>query len=196
MADIPSKSIINKMFILDTSVSSFYFDAHIEDDVYTIDEPHLKLEATVKDPRGLYPVLEKHMNHFLNSPQSIAVLDYAPNTAVALKQLHESIKQEGFGHLLFITFIHSDEDCKYLWFAKYEDAIWQKYEFINSFQLFPFINKVEIPIELCIERDYINRLFMAAHFFPLLPEVSDEEWAAYAAKKRRRKSDKVIQRKV
>jgi hypothetical protein len=33
---------------------------------------------------------------------------------------------------------------------------------------------------------------MTAHSFPLLPEVSDEEWAAYAAKKRRRKTDKVL----
>jgi hypothetical protein len=192
MANIPSKPNINKMFVLDTNVSSYYFDYHIEDDVYTIDDPRLTMAATFKDHKGMYAALEEHINRFLNSPQPITVLDYAPNTAVALKLLHESFKQEGFGHLLFITFIHSDEECKYLGFAKYEDAIWQKYEYINSFLLFPFINKIEIPIEFCIERDYINRLFMVAHSCPLLAEVSDEEWAAYAAKKRRRKSDKAI----
>jgi hypothetical protein len=32
---------------------------------------------------------------------------------------------------------------------------------------------------------------MAAHSIPLLPEVSDEEYAAYAAAKQRRKTDKV-----
>jgi hypothetical protein len=192
MADIISKPHINKMFILDTSVSSFYFDHDIEDDVYYIEDPRLKMETTVKDPRGMYDALNEHINRFINSPQPITVLDYAPDTAVALKQLYESFKQEGFGRLLFLTFIHSDDDCKYLGFKKYEDAIWQKYEYINSFLLFPFINKIEIPIEECIERDYINRLFMVAHSFPLLPEVSDEDAAAHAVKKRRRKGDKVI----
>jgi hypothetical protein len=191
MAVTPSKPNINKMFILDTSVSIFYFDYHIEDDVYTIEDPRLKLNATVKDSKGMYDALNEHLNRCLNSPQPIVVLDYAPNTAMALKQLHEKFKEEEFGRLLFITFIHSDEECKYLGFEKYEDAIWQKYEFMNSFLLFPFINKIEIPFEHCIERDYINRLFMAAHSCPLLPEVSDEEWAAYAAKKRRRKGDKI-----
>ncbi|MDR2785624.1 MAG: hypothetical protein LBB83_06890, partial [Treponema sp.] len=62
----------------------------------------------------------------------------------------------------------------------------------NSFLLFPYINKIEIPVDHCIERDYINRLFMTAHSCPLLPEVIDEEYAAYAAKKGRRKGDKVI----
>ncbi|MDR2052594.1 MAG: hypothetical protein LBP80_04190 [Treponema sp.] len=131
------------------------------------------------------------MTDMFSKPSNIN-LDYAPNTAMALKQLHECFRQEGFGRLLFITFIHSDEDCKYLSFAKLGDAIWQKYEYINSFLLFPFINKIEIPVELCMERDYINRLFMASHSCPLLPEVTDEEWAAYAATKRRRKSDKII----
>jgi hypothetical protein len=180
------------MFVFDTNVSSFYFDYHIEDDVYYIDDPRLTLAATVKDPKGMYAALEEHINRFLNSPQPITVLDYAPDTAVALKQLHESFKQDGLGHLLFITFIHSDEECKYLGFKKPEDAIWQKYEFINSFLLFPFINKIEISVEHCIERDYINRLFMAAHSFPLLPEVSEEEWAAYAARKQRRKTDRIL----
>jgi hypothetical protein len=191
MTEIPSKPTINKLFVLDTTVSSFYFDYHIEDDVYYIEDPRLKMDATFKDQSGMYAALNDHLNHFLNSPQPITVMDYAPNTAVALKQLHESIKQEGFGHLLFITFIHSDEECKYLGFKKYEDAIWQKYEYINSFLLFPFINKIEIPIEHCIERDYINSLFMASHSCPLLPEFSDEEYAAYAASKRRRKNDKI-----
>ncbi|MDR1566331.1 MAG: hypothetical protein LBS48_03480 [Treponema sp.] len=192
MADTLSKPNINKMFVLDTTASSFYFDYDIEDDVYTVDDPRLTLAATFKDPKGMYAALNEHINRFLNSPQPITVLDYAPNTAVALKQLHESFIQEGFGSLLFITFIHSDEECKYLGFAKHEDAIWQKYEYINSFMLFPFINKIEIPVDFCIERDYINRLFMTAHSFPLLPEVSEEEWAAYSARKRRRKSDEVI----
>jgi hypothetical protein len=192
MANIPSKPTINKLFVLDTTVSSFYFDYHIEDDVYTIDDPRLTMEATFKDQNGMYAALEEHINRFLNSPKPIAVLDYAPNTAATFKALHESFKQERVGRLLFITFIHSDEDCKYLSFAKHEDAVWQKYEYINSFLLFPFINKIEIPVEHCIERDYINRLFMAVHSCPLLPEVSDEEYAVYAAKKRRRKSDKAI----
>jgi hypothetical protein len=192
MTALPTKPIINKMFILDTSVCSFYVAHQIEDEVYDIEDPRLKMDATVKDPGGLYAALEKHINHFLNSPQSIAIMEYAPNTALALKQLHEAIKQEGLGHLLFITFIHSDADCKYLGFAKHEDAVWQKYDYINSFQHFPFINKVEIPIDHCVERDYINQLFMAVHSFPLLPEVTDEEWAAYSAAKKRRKGDKAI----
>jgi hypothetical protein len=95
MADIPSKPDVNKIFIPDTTVSSFYFDYHIEE-------------------------------------------------------------QKGFDRLLFVTFVHSDEDCKYLWFKKH--AIRQKYEFINFFLLFPFIDETETPFELCIERDYINRL--------------------------------------
>jgi hypothetical protein len=190
MADIPPKPNINKLFVFDTSVALFYFDDRVEDDVFDIDDPRLKMDATVKDPHGTYVALETHINRFLNSPQPIAVLEYAPNTAMALKQIHGNFQQEGFGHLLFITFIHSDEDCKYLGFAKHEDAIWQKYEYINSFLLFPFISKLEIPLDHCIERDYINRLFMAAHAIPLLPEVSDEEWAAYAATKRRRKTDR------
>jgi hypothetical protein len=192
MAVKPSKPTINKLFVFDTSVSYFYFNYRIEDDVYTIEDPRLKMEATVKDQDGMYAALEEHINPFLNSPQPIAVLDYAPNTAVALKQLYDLFKKEEYGRLLFITFIHSDEDCKYLGFAKHEDAIWQKYEFLNSFQHFPFINKIEIPIDHCIEQDYINSLFMTAYSFPLLPEVSDEEWAASAAKKRRRKGDKAI----
>ncbi|MDR2068413.1 MAG: hypothetical protein LBP71_00915 [Spirochaetaceae bacterium] len=191
MADISSKPNINKMFVFDTKISCFYFDHDLDDEVYDIEDPRLKMEATVKDPQGMYDALNEHINRFLNSPPPITVLDYAPDTALALKQLHENFKQEGFGHLLFITFIHSDEDCKYLGFKKYEDAIWQKYDFMNSFLLFPFINKIEIPIDYCIERDYINRLFMAAHSFPLLP-VSDEGWAAYAAKKQRRKGDTAI----
>jgi hypothetical protein len=149
------------------------------------------MDATFKDHQGMYAALEEHINRFLNSPQPITVLDYAPNTAVALKQLHENFKQEEFGCLLFITFIHSDEDCKYLWFPKHEDAIWQKYEYINSFLLFPFINKIEIPYDFCVERDYVNHLFMTAYSCSLLPEVSDEEWAAYAAKKQRRKGDRI-----
>jgi hypothetical protein len=192
MIDTSSKPNINKLFIFDTSVASFYFDYHIEDDVYYIEDPRLEMYATVNDPKGMYAALEGHINHFINSPQPITVLDYAPNTAAALKQLHEVFKEKGFGRLLFVTFIHSDEECKYLGFRKYEDAIWQKYDFINSFLYFPFINKIEIPFEHRIERDYINRLFMAAHSCPLLPEVSDEEWAAYAAKKRRRKGDKAL----
>jgi hypothetical protein len=190
MADMFSKPNINKLFVFDTSVASFNFDYHIEDDVYDIDDPRLKMDATFKDQKGMYTALNEHINRFLNSPQPIAILDYAPNTAVALKELHEKFRQEGFGHLLFVTFIHPDEDCKYLGFAKYDDAVWQKYEFINSFLLFPFINKIEIPIDHCIEREYINRLFMTAYSCPLLPEVPEEDWDAYAARKQRRKSDK------
>ncbi|MDR2020907.1 MAG: hypothetical protein LBQ14_09100 [Treponema sp.] len=192
MAATFSKPFINKIFVFDTKASAFYFDYHIEDDVYTFEDPRLELEATIKDPKETFAALEEHINRFFNSPQPIAELDYAPNTAVALKEIHELVKREGLGHLLFAAFIHSDDDCRGLGFAKHEDAIWQKYEYINSFLLFPFINKIEVPLDLCIDRDYINRLFMAAHSCPLLPEVSEEEWAAYAARKRRRKSDKVI----
>ena len=190
MADIPPKLNISKMFVFDTSVSLFYFDYHIEDDVYFIEDPRLKMDATFEDQKGMYDALNEHLNRFINSPQPITVLDYSTNTALCLQKMYEGFKQEGLGHFLFIVFIHSDEECKGLGFAKYEDAIWQKYEYINSFLLFPFINKIEIPIDLCIERDYINRLFMTTHSFPLLPEVSEEEWAAYAAKKRRRKTDR------
>jgi hypothetical protein len=105
MAVIPSKPNINKLFVFDTKVSSFYFDYHIEDDVYSIEDPRLKLEAANDDLHGMHAALNEHLNRFLNSPQPIGVLDYAPNTAVALKELHKSIKQEGFGRLLFITFI-------------------------------------------------------------------------------------------
>jgi hypothetical protein len=31
-------------------------------------------------------------------------------------------------------------------------------------------DKVEIPLDMCITRDYINRLFMAVHSCPLLQE--------------------------
>ncbi|MDR0402993.1 MAG: hypothetical protein LBH35_05320 [Treponema sp.] len=190
MAEILSKPNINKMFILDTNISSYYFDDRIEDNVYTIDDPRLTIAATDKDHKGMYAALNEHINRFLNSPQPITVLDYAPNTAVALKQLHDSFIQECLGHLLFITFIHSDEECKYLGFSKYEDAIWQKYEFINSFLLFPFINKIEIPAGFFVEQDYINSLFMTVHSCSLLPEVSDGERAVCTARKRRKKSDK------
>jgi hypothetical protein len=190
MTTLPTKPIINKMFILDTSVCSFYVAHQIEDEVYDIIDPRLIMDATIKDHGGMYAALEKHINYFLNSPYSIAVMEYTPNAAVALQQLHEAIKKEALGHLLFITFIHSDADCKYLGFAKHEDAVWQKYDYINSFQQFPFINKVEIPIDLCVELDYINQLFTAAHSFPLLPEVTGAEWAAYSAAKKRRKGDK------
>jgi hypothetical protein len=192
MADISSKPNINKMFVFDTSASSFYFDYHIEDDVYNIDDPRLKMAATFENQKGMYDALNEHLNRFINFPRPIAVMEYSPNTALCLQKMYESFRQEAVGHLLFITFIHSDDECKYLGFKKPEDAIWQKYEYINSFLLFPFINKIEIPVEHCIERDYINRLFTAAHSFPLLPEVSDEEWAAYAAAKRRRKTDKQV----
>jgi hypothetical protein len=192
MAEIPPKPTINKLFVFDTNASLFYFDHDIEDDVYYIEAPRLKMDATFKDQNGMYDALNDHLNRFLNSPQPITVMDYSPNTAAALKELYERFEKEDFGRLLFITFIHSDEECKYLGFKKYEDAIWQKYEFINSFLLFPYINKIEVPVDHCIERDYINRLFMTAHSCSLLPEVIDEEYAAYAVKKGRRKGDKVI----
>jgi hypothetical protein len=35
----------------------------------------------------MYAAPEEHINRFLNSPQPITVLDYAPNTAAALKNL-------------------------------------------------------------------------------------------------------------
>jgi hypothetical protein len=159
------------MFVLDTNISSFWFSSFIEDEVCFIDDPRLKMDATFKDQDGMYAALNEHLNRFLNGPQSIAVLDYSPNTAMCLKALQEKFDQNGLGRLLFITFIHADEDCKYLWFSKPETAIRQKYEFINSFLLFPFLNKIEIPFDLCIDRDYINRLFMTAHSCPLLPEA-------------------------
>jgi hypothetical protein len=192
MAAIPPKPDINKMFIFDTNIVSFYFHDRVEDDVYYVDDSRLTLAATIKDQAGMCDALNEHLNRFFNSPQPIVVLDYTPNTAVAIKQLYESFKQESFGHFLFITFIHADEECRGLGFATYEEAIWQKYEYMNSFLLFPFISKIEIPPDYCIERDYLNRLFMAVHAFPLLPEISDEEWAAYAAKKQRRKTDRAL----
>ncbi|MDR2184213.1 MAG: hypothetical protein LBO80_00885 [Treponema sp.] len=192
MAAVFSKPLITKLFVFDTKVSAFYFDYHIEDDVYTMEDPRLKLEAAIEDPKETFAALEEHINRFFNSPQPIAVLDYAPNTAVALKQIHEVVKREEAGHLLFAVFIHADDNCRGLGFSKYEDAIWQKYEYINSFMLFPFINKIEVPLDFCVDRDYINRLFMTAHSCPLLPEVPEEEWAACAAKKRRRKGDRAV----
>jgi hypothetical protein len=190
MAVAFSKPFINKMIVFDTKASLFYFDYHIEDDVYTIEDPRLEMEATFSNQKGMYAALEEHINRFLNSPPPIAVMEYSPNTAMVLRLLNDQFKEEGFGCLLFAAFIHSDEDCRGLGFRKYEDAIWQKYEYINSFMLFPFINKIEIPVDFCIDRDYVNRLFMTAHSLPLLPEVSDEEWDAYAAKKQRRKGDR------
>jgi hypothetical protein len=187
MPDMNPTLNINKMFILDTSVGQFYFDSYIEDEVVYIDDPRLEMDATFKNQVGMCDALNEHINKFINGPESIIVLDYSPNTAMCLKSLHEKFKQDSVGHLLFITFIHSDEDCKYLWFKNPEDAIWQKYEFINSFLLFPFINKIEIPFDHCITGEYINRLFRAAHSCPLLSEVPNEETEVPAAPKKKKK---------
>jgi hypothetical protein len=192
MAAVFSKPFISKLFVLDTKASAFYFDDRVEDDVYAVEDPRLELEATFKDQKGMYAALEEHINRFLNSPPPIALIEYSPNTAVVLRLLNDKFKEEGCGCLLFAAFIHSDDDCRGLGFANHEEAVWQKYEYINSFLLFPFINKIEVPVDFCIDRDYVNSLFMTAHGRPLLPEMSEEEWAAYAAKKRRRKGDKVV----
>jgi hypothetical protein len=133
MPDTNPHFTANKVFVLNTSISSFWFTPFLDDEISFIDDPRLEMNATFKNQAGMYDAINEHLNKFLNGPQSIAVLDYSPNTAMCFKCLYEEFNRSGLGHLLFITFIHADEDCKYLWFKNPEDAIWQKYEFINSF---------------------------------------------------------------
>jgi hypothetical protein len=155
LPDITIKYIV---FVFTHLTSSYSYDKETEDKVYYMDDPRLDDPDKLPDQKTYTALFFKYFGEALEKGKPVIELPYNPYMAFMLSHLKAELESHKAANILAVSFFHSDSEVQARGDKYGKIALEMKFQIINSMIAYPFIKKVEIPIDEVVTGDFLKDL--------------------------------------
>jgi hypothetical protein len=152
------------LFIVDNPVCSFEFGEDIEEGVYRFSYEgiyKLRDETNNYNSETASAEMTKEMDKLVASGRPIVFVQWDWDMLKGFKHAAEDFYKHFASRWVFVSFFHNDVDTRKLPVSDpdFADPIEEKADWLLDMTEFPFIKKVEIPLNAVLTLDYVKELF-------------------------------------
>ena len=146
------------LVILENHVSSIDYTPALEKQIYRMQDERLDDPKQWKKVRKYFKIFCENLEMAIESHQNILVMTYNPVIAYFLGDLIKFSRENNLVVWPVVTFFHSDKVSSQLIDNEGISLLETKTVFLSILEHFPFINKINIPLDYKLNSNYIYRL--------------------------------------
>jgi hypothetical protein len=155
---LPQLTIEYMVFVFTHLTSSYSFAKDIEDKVYYMDAPRLDDPDHLPDEATYRKLFFQYLEEAVEQGKAIIELPYNPYMAFLLSGFTTEVEKRKITNVLTVSFFHSDQDVQSRADIYREFALEMKFQAIASMIRYPFIKKIEIPLDEVLTGDFLRDL--------------------------------------
>jgi hypothetical protein len=157
---LPRKTAKFIVFVFTHLISSYSYAEEIEDKLYFMDDPRLEDYDNLPDQKTYTDLFFKYLGEALEKARPIIELPYNPYTGFLLSIFKKTVERNKASNILAVSFFHPDSEVQGRADEYSKFALDMKFETINSMIAYPYIKKIEIPIDEVITGDFLKNQMM------------------------------------
>jgi hypothetical protein len=123
-----------------------------------MDNPSLDDPDNLPDQKTYTNLFFKYLGEALEQGKPIIELPYNPFTGFLLSFFKSNIEDKKAANIMVVSFFHTDHDVQTRGDEYGKIALEMKFQVINSMITYPFIKKIEIPIDEVVTGDFLKGL--------------------------------------
>jgi hypothetical protein len=123
-----------------------------------MDDPRLDDPDHLPDQETYDKLFFQYLGEAVEKGKAIIELPYNPYMAFLLSGLTTDVEKRKITNILTVSFFHSDQDIESRSDTYREFALEMKFQAIDSMIRYPFIKKIEIPLDEVLTGDFFREL--------------------------------------
>ncbi|MDR1249412.1 MAG: hypothetical protein LBK63_08940 [Treponema sp.] len=156
--ELPKLTIAYIVFVFTHLTSSYSYAEDIEDKVYYMDDSRLDDPDDLPDQETYRKLFFQYLCEALEKGKAIIELPYNPYMAFLLSVFKTEIEKRKLTNILTVSFFHTDQDIESRADEYREAALEINFQAMASMIKYPFIKKIELPIDAVLTGDFLRDL--------------------------------------